>query len=327
MNFDAAEGYLIGTPNKGLNAMFTMMNTARLAVGIQGLGLTERAYQGSLAYARERLQGRALSGPKFPDKPADPLIVHPDIRRMLLTQKAFAEGGRALGYYAAAQVDLVERAPDADERKRAEELLSFIIPITKALLTETANECTYHALQIFGGHGYIHESGMEQFARDARITTIYEGTTGIQALDLLGRKVMQTQGVGLKHFLEEIGAFCQANIHNTAVQEFVAPLATAAKQWADLTQEIAKRAGANPDEIGVAAVDYLFYSGYIALAYFWARSVAAAEGSAQSADFKQAKRATARFYYARILPRTLTHAASLRASADSLMALPEPLFA
>ena len=327
MNFDAAEGYLIGTPNKGLNAMFTMMNTARLAVGIQGLGLTERAYQGSLAYARERLQGRALSGPKFPDKPADPLIVHPDIRRMLLTQKAFAEGGRALGYYAAAQVDLVERAPDADERKRAEELLSFIIPITKALLTETANECTYHALQIFGGHGYIHESGMEQFARDARITTIYEGTTGIQALDLLGRKVMQTQGVGLKHFLEEIGAFCQANIHNTAVQEFVAPLATAAKQWADLTQEIAKRAAANPDEIGAAAVDYLFYSGYIALAYFWARSVAAAEGSAQSADFKQAKRVTARFYYARILPRTLTHAASLRASADSLMALPEPLFA
>ena len=327
MNFDAAEGYLIGTPNKGLNAMFTMMNTARLAVGIQGLGLTERAYQGSLAYARERLQGRALSGPKFPDKPADPLIVHPDIRRMLLTQKAFAEGGRALGYYAAAQVDLVERAPDADERKRAEELLSFIIPITKALLTETANECTYHAMQILGGHGYIHESGMEQFARDARITTIYEGTTGIQALDLLGRKVMQTQGVGLKHFLEEIGAFCQANIHNTAVQEFVAPLATAAKQWADLTQEIAKRAGANPDEIGVAAVDYLFYSGYIALAYFWARSVAAAEGSAQSADFKQAKRATARFYYARILPRTLTHAASLRASADSLMALPEALFA
>ena len=327
MNFDAAEGYLIGTPNKGLNAMFTMMNTARLAVGIQGLGLTERAYQGSLAYARERLQGRALSGPKFPDKPADPLIVHPDIRRMLLTQKAFAEGGRALGYYAAAQVDLVERAPDADERKRAEELLSFIIPITKALLTETANECTYHAMQILGGHGYIHESGMEQFARDARITTIYEGTTGIQALDLLGRKIMQTQGVGLKHFLEEIGAFCQANIHNTAVQEFVAPLATAAKQWADLTQEIAKRAGANPDEIGVAAVDYLFYSGYIALAYFWARSVAAAEGSAQSADFKQAKRATARFYYARILPRTLTHAASLRASADSLMALPEALFA
>jgi alkylation response protein AidB-like acyl-CoA dehydrogenase len=326
MNFDAAEGYLIGQANKGLNAMFTMMNTARLAVGIQGLGLIERAYQGSLAYARDRLQGRALSGAKFPDKPADPLIVHPDIRRMLLTQKAFAEGCRALGYYAASQVDLVERAADADERKRADELLSFIIPITKALLTEAANECTYHAVQIFGGHGYIHESGMEQFARDARITTIYEGTTGIQALDLLGRKIMQTQGVGLKHFLEEISAFCQAQIQNVALAEFIAPLAQATKDWADLTQAIGKRALTNPEEVGVAAVDYLFYSGYVALAYFWARSVAAADASAQSADFKQAKRFTARFYFARILPRTLTHAASLRASADSLMAMPDAQF-
>jgi alkylation response protein AidB-like acyl-CoA dehydrogenase len=326
MNFDGAEGWLIGAPNKGLNAMFTMMNTARLAVGIQGLALTERAYQSSLAYARERLQGRSLSGAKYPDKPADPLIVHADIRRMLLTQKAFAEGGRVLGYYAASLVDLVERSPDADERKRADELLSFIIPITKALLTETANEGTYHAVQILGGHGYIHESGMEQFARDARITSIYEGTTGIQALDLLGRKIMQTQGVGLKHFLEEIGAFCQANIGNAAVQEFVGPLAQSAKQWADLTQDIARRAGTNPDEIGAAAVDYLFYSGYVALAYFWARSVAAAQVSTQSADFKQAKRATAQFYYARILPRTLAHAANLRSSAETLMAMPEPLF-
>jgi len=326
MNFDGAEGYLIGQPNKGLNAMFTMMNTARLAVGIQGLGLIERAYQGSLAYARERLQGRALSGAKFPDKPADPLIVHADIRRMLLTQKAFAEGGRALACYAASLVDLVERAPTPDERKRADELLSFIIPITKALLTEAANECTYHAVQIFGGHGYIHETGMEQFARDARITTIYEGTTGIQALDLLGRKIMQTQGVGLKHFLEEIGAFCQANIANASVQEFVAPLATSAKQWADLTQDIGKRAAANPDEVGVCAVDFLFYSGYIALAYFWARAVAAADASTQTSDFKQSKRATARFYYARILPRILAHAASLRAGADTLMAMPDAQF-
>jgi alkylation response protein AidB-like acyl-CoA dehydrogenase len=326
MNFDGAEGYLIGAPNKGLNAMFTMMNTARLAVGIQGLGLIERAYQGALAYARERLQGRARSGAKFPDKPADPLIVHADIRRMLLTQKAFAEGGRALAYYAASLVDLVERATDADERKRADELLSFIIPIVKALLTELANECGYHAVQIFGGHGYIVETGMEQFARDARITSIYEGTTQIQALDLLGRKIMQTQGVGLKHLLEELGAFCQANIGNAAVQEFIAPLATSAKQWADLTQEIGKRAAANADEIGVCAVDYLFYSGYIALAYFWARSVAAADASTHGSDFKQAKRATARFYYARILPRTLTHVANLRASADSLMAMPDSQF-
>ena len=326
MNFDGAEGFLIGQPNKGLMAMFTMMNTARLAVGIQGLGLTERAYQGALAYARDRLQGRSLSGAKFPDKPADPLIVHPDIRRMLLTQKALAEGGRVLGYYAASLVDLVERAPDPAERKRADDLLSFIIPITKALLTENANECTYHAVQIFGGHGYIHESGMEQFARDARITTIYEGTTGIQALDLLGRKTLQTQGLGLKLFLEEISAFCHAQAKEPALAEFIAPLAIAAKDWADLTQEIGKRVLGNPDEVGVAAVDYLFYSGYVALAYFWARSVAAADASAQSVEFKQAKRGTARFYFARILPRTLTHAAALRANADTLMMMPAEQF-
>jgi alkylation response protein AidB-like acyl-CoA dehydrogenase len=326
MNFDGAEGYLIGPPNRGLLAMFTMMNTARLAVGIQGLGLIERGYQSSLAYARERLQMRAMSGAKFPDKPADPLIVHPDIRRMLLTQKAFAEGGRALAYYAASIVDLVERSPDADERKRADELLSFIIPIVKALLTEAANECAYHAVQIFGGHGYIRETGVEQFARDARITTIYEGTTQIQALDLLGRKIMQTQGLGLKHFLEEISAFCHAHARNAGLAEFIAPLAVAAKDWADITQEIGKRALADPDEIGAAAVDYLFYSGYVALAYFWARSVAAADASGQTAEFRQAKRLTAGFYFARILPRTHTHASAMRASLGSLMSLPDPLF-
>ena len=326
MNFDAAEGWLIGQPNRGLMAMFAMMNTARLAVGLQGLALIERAYQNSLIYARERLQMRSLAGAKFPNKPADPLLVHPDIRRMLLTQKAFAEGGRALGYYAATLVDLVERSPDAGERKRADELLSFIIPIVKGLLTEAAVECTNHALQIFGGHGYIHETGIEQFARDARITTIYEGTTQIQALDLLGRKIMQTQGVGLKHFLEEISAFCHANAQNAALAEFIGPLAVASKDWADLTQDIGKRVMTNPEEVGVAAVDYLFYSGYVALAYFWARSVAAAEDSMQSADFKQAKRLTACFYFARILPRTQTHATTLRASADSLMAMPDALF-
>ena len=326
MNFDAAEGYLIGAPNKGLNAMFTMMNTARLAVGIQGLGLIERAYQISLAYARERLQGRSLTGAKFPDKPADPLIVHADIRRMLLTQKAFAEGTRALSYYAASLVDLVERAPDEAERKRADELLSFLIPIVKALLTEAAQECTYHAVQIHGGHGYIRETGIEQFARDARITTIYEGTTGIQALDLLGRKILATQGVGLRHFLEEIGAFCKAQAGNAALAEFVGPLGKAAQEWGDLTMALGKRAMANADEVGAAAVDYLFYSGYVALAYFWARSVAAAETSQQSTDFKAAKRHTARFYFARILPRTLAHKAAIEAGTDSLLAMPDAMF-
>jgi hypothetical protein len=326
MNFDGAEGYLIGQPNKGLNAMFTMMNTARIAVGYQGLALTERAYQNSLAYARDRLQMRALTGPKRPDKPADPLIVHPDIRRMLLTQKAFAEGGRVLGYYAATLVDVIERSEDAAERRKADELLGFITPIVKALLTEAAQETTYCAVQIFGGHGYIAEWGMEQFARDARITTIYEGTTQIQALDLLGRKIMQLQGAGLRHFVEEISGFCHAQQANANVIEFIKPLAELTQEWIGLTQEIGKKAMGNADEMGAAAVDYLFYAGYISLAYFWARSVVAADASAHPAEFKDSKRLTARFFYSRILPRTRGHLAAIRAGADSLMAMPDALF-
>jgi alkylation response protein AidB-like acyl-CoA dehydrogenase len=326
MNFDGAEGYLIGQPNKGLNAMFTMMNTARIAVGYQGLALIERAYQNSLAYARDRLQMRALTGPKRPDKPADPLIVHPDIRRMLLTQKAFAEGGRVLGYYAATLVDVIERSEDAAERQKADETLGFITPIVKALLTEASQESTYCALQIFGGHGYIAEWGMEQFARDARITTIYEGTTQIQALDLLGRKILQTQGAGLKHFVEEISGFCHAQQSNANLVEFIKPLAELTQEWIGLTQEIGKKSMSNPDEMGSAAVDYLFYAGYIALAYFWARSVAAADASGRPAEFKEGKRLTARFYYSRLLPRTRGHLSAIRAGAESLMAMPDALF-
>jgi len=326
MNFDEAEGWLIGAPNKGLNAMFTMMNTARLAVGVQGLGLIERAYQNALRYARERVQMRALTGPRYPDKPADPLIVHPDIRRMLLTQKAFAEGGRLLALYAYTRHDISTHATDEDERRRNEELVSFLTPIVKGLLTELAQESTYDAVQVFGGHGYIAETGVEQYARDARITTIYEGTTQIQANDLLGRKILQLRGAGLKHFLGEIGAFCQDQAGDAALSEFVGPLALVAKEWSDLTEELAAKAQSNPDEIGAAAVDYLFYAGYVALAYFWARSVAAANASAQSEDFKAAKLHTARFYFTRILPRTRTHLAAIRAGADTLMALPDALF-
>ena len=326
MNFDGAEGYLVGPPHKGLMAMFTMMNAARLAVGIQGLGLIERAYQNSLAYARERLQMRALSGAKFPDKPADPIIVHPDVRRMLLTQKAVVEAGRVLVLHAALLGDTQLRSTDAAQRALAEQELSFLIPICKGLLTELSNQCTYDAMQILGGHGYIAEWGMEQFARDARITTIYEGTTQIQALDLLGRKVFQLQGAGLKLFLERIAAFCKQHADNAQLAEFVGPLAKLAQQWGELTQRIGVAAAGNPDEIGAAAVDYLFYSGYITLAFFWARSVASADAGTRSAEFKQAKRATARFYYQRVLPRTEAHASSMRAGAASLMDLPEALF-
>ena len=318
MNFDAAEGYLIGAPHKGLMAMFTMMNVARLAVGIQGLSLIERAYQNSLAYCRERLQMRALSGAVATDKAADPIIVHPDVRRMLLTQRAFAEGGRALVLYAALQADIEERSTDQAERERAGQLLGFLIPICKGLLTEAAVECTYHALQTYGGHGYIAEHGIEQFARDARITTLYEGTTQIQALDLLGRKVMQLKGAGLRLFLEEIASFCQKHASNESLAALVGPLAVHTKTWSELTQELGARTAKNPDELGASAVDYLFYAGYIALGYFWARAVAALPDSGLSQDAARDKRDTARFYFARILPRVHTHLAAMQSGLDAL---------
>jgi alkylation response protein AidB-like acyl-CoA dehydrogenase len=307
MNFDGAEGYLIGQPHKGLAAMFTMMNAARLSVGVQGLALAERALQNSLNYARERLQSRALSGPKFPNKPADNLLVQPDVRRMLLTQRAFVEGSRALVLYTALQTDIEHRATDEAARQKAGELVAFLIPIAKGMTTELAQECTKEALQIYGGHGYIAENGMEQFVRDARIITLYEGTTGIQAADLLGRKILQLQGVGAKHFLQEISTFCQQ--HSAAV---------ATKEWSDLTVSLAQRVQANPEELGAAATDYLYYSGYVTLAYLWARSVAAAEAGTQSAAFKQAKRDTAAFYFARILPRTLVHKAAIESGVTAL---------
>jgi hypothetical protein len=302
-----------------------MMNTARLAVGLQGLALIERGYQASLAYARERLQMRDIAGAKFPQLPADPLIVHADVRRMLLTQKAFAEGGRVLALHAATLVDVEHRSEDAAERERAEAELSFLIPIVKGVLTEAAVECTYDAVQIFGGHGYIVDNGVEQFARDARITTIYEGTTQIQALDLLGRKVIQLEGAGLKLFLARIGAFCHEHAGHAALAEFVAPLGELAKAWGELTQRLAADAAHDPEVIAAAACDYLFHSGYVALAWAWAASVAAAD-AAGNAALAEAKRATARFYFARLLPRAAAHAAAIRSGPDTLLALAAECF-
>ena len=326
LNFDGAQGYLIGAPHKGLMGMFTMMNTARLAVGLQGLGLSDRAYQNALAYSRDRLQMRSLSGAKFPEKPADPIIVHPDVRRMLLTCKSLIEGGRVMGYHGALLVDIASHATDSDERARADALLGFMTPIVKACLTEWGVECTYHALQCYGGHGYIAEHGMEQLARDARITTLYEGTTGIQALDLLGRKVIAQQGAGLQVFLGMIEQFCLANEGNAAVAEFIPALREQAAQWLQLTMQVGQRAVANADEVGAAAYDYLMLSGYVALAYWWARSVAASEASTYSDRFKAGKRETARFYFARILPRTLAHAAAVRSGAETLTTLDADAF-
>ncbi len=321
INFDGAQGYLVGQPNKGMSGMFTMMNAARLAVGLQGLGLSDRAYQNALTYSRERLQMRALSGPKFPDKPADPIIVHPDVRRMLLTCKALIEGGRAMSYHAGLQIDVAHNAADEGERKQADDLVGFITPIVKACLTEWGVECTYHAVQCYGGHGYIAEHGVEQLARDARITTLYEGTTGIQALDLLGRKILQLQGAGFKVMLGMIETLCSENRDNPAMAGFIAPLRAHAAQWQKLTMDVVGKASVNPEEIGAAAYDYLMYSGYVALAYWWARSVAQSEAGDHSDAFKAGKRETAKFYYARVLPRTLAHEAAIRSGSESLMTL------
>ena len=326
MNFDGAEGYLLGEPHKGLQAMFVMMNSARLGVGVQGLGLSERAYQNALRYARERLQSRSLTGPKQPDKPADPLLVQPDVRRMLLSQKALVEGGRLLSLHAYSMLDVAEKAQDPAARERAHTLVSFLTPISKACLTEWSIENTYNALQCFGGHGYIKEHGMEQYARDARITTLYEGTTGIQSLDLIGRKTAATQGAGLKLFIAEVEAFARQHEGDAALAEFLAPLAAKCKEWGKLTIETLTRAAGNPDELGAASTDYLFYSGYVVLAYWWARSVAAANASDRPQAFKDAKRDTARFYFARILPRTLAHKAAIEAGAGTLMAMPDAAF-
>ncbi len=323
MNFDGARGYLVGRPHKGLACMFTMMNVARIGVGIQGLGLMEASFQNSLAYARDRLQMRALSGAKAPAKPADPIIVHPDVRRMLLTQKAFAEGGRMLVMYTAQLVDLVEHGQDPAERERAETLLGLLTPIVKAFLTEVGFEATNEGVQVFGGHGFIQEWGMEQLVRDARITRLYEGTTGIQALDLLGRKVLMSQGETLKVFTKEIHQFCKAEADNPALQKFVAPLAGLNAEWGELTMGVGMKAMNDREEVGAASVDYLMYSGYVTLAYLFARAAKQSQQSLGGEEdaFYRAKLDTARFFYQRLLPRTRAHAEMIKAGGASLMAI------
>ncbi|WFE71493.1 acyl-CoA dehydrogenase C-terminal domain-containing protein [Halomonas sp. M1] len=323
MNFDSAIGYLVGPPNKGLACMFTMMNAARLGVGIQGLGLMEASFQNSLSYARDRLQMRALSGAKAPEKAADPIIVHPDVRRMLLTQKAFSEGGRMLVLYTAQMLDIVEHGQPGEERDRAETLLGLLTPIVKAFLTEVGFECTNEGVQVFGGHGFIKEWGMEQLVRDARITRLYEGTTGIQALDLLGRKVLMSQGETLKVFTKEIHKFCKTEADNPALKEFVEPLAKLNVEWGELTMGVGMKAMQDREEVGAASVDYLMYSGYVTLAYLFALAAKKASSSLEGEDkaFYAAKMNTARFYYQRLLPRTKAHAQMIQSGAGSLMAI------
>jgi len=330
MNFDGAKGWLIGPENKGLNCMFTFMNVARIGTAVQGLTAAEGSFQGALAYAKDRLAMRSLSGPKNPEGKADPIIVHPDVRRMLLTQKSIAEGTRAMIYFAAQQADLVEHG-EGDEKKAADDMLGFLTPILKAFCTEAGYEAANHGMQVFGGHGFIAEWGMEQIVRDTRISLMYEGTTGIQALDLLGRKVLMTQGAALRNFTKLIHKFCQENEGDAALKPFIEPLAKLNKEWGDITMKIGMTAMQNRDEVGAASVDYLMFSGYVSLAFFWAQMVKVAqaklaEGTTEEA-FYNAKVKTAKFYFDRILPRTTAHAEMIAAGGESMMSLDADDFA
>ncbi|MDP2132888.1 MAG: acyl-CoA dehydrogenase family protein, partial [Sulfuritalea sp.] len=290
MNLDGATGWLIGQPHKGLNAMFVMMNAARLGVGMQSLGLTEVAYQNALAYARERLQMRSLSGPKAPDRPADPIIVHPDVRRMLLTARAYAEGGRAFSSFIALMIDRELSHPDAAVRKEAADLVTLLTPIVKAFMTDNGWVATSEALQVFGGMGYIRETGIEQYVRDARINMIYEGTNTIQSLDLLGRKVLMDNGAKLKKFGALVQAFVEENGTDEAMNEFVTPLADLGDKVSKLTMEIGMKAMQNQDEVGAAAVPYLRVVGHLVYSYFFARMAKMALEKQDSGDpFYQAK--------------------------------------
>ncbi|MGU3627817.1 acyl-CoA dehydrogenase C-terminal domain-containing protein [Comamonas testosteroni] len=322
INIDGAIGTLVGEPNKGLQAMFVMMNAARLGVGNQSLGLTEVAYQNALAYAKDRLQMRSLSGVKAKDKPADPIIVHPDVRRMLLTAKAYAEGGRALSTFCGLLLDKELHHPDEKVRKDSGELVALLTPIVKAFITDNGWTATTLSQQVFGGHGFIKEWGMEQFVRDARINMIYEGTNGIQALDLLGRKILGNQGATLKKFGKLIAQLVEEEGVNEKMSEFITPIAVLGEQMTKFTTEIGFKGMQNPDEVGAAAVDYLRVAGHLVFGYLFARmaQVALREIAAGNADpFYQGKLQTARFYFAKLFPETATLMRTARAGSQSLM--------
>ena len=327
MILEGASGTLVGQPHKGLAAMFVMMNAARLGVGNQGLGLTEVAYQNAVAYAKDRVQMRSLSGPKHPEQPADNIIVHPDVRKMLLTARAYAEGGRALAIYIALLLDKEISSDDEDERKECADLVALLTPIVKAFLTDNAWAATSHCLQVFGGHGYIKEWGMEQYVRDARINMIYEGTNTIQSLDLLGRKVLQDNGAKLKKFGKLVTEFIEDEGTNEAMQEFINPLAELGDKVTKLTTELGMKAFANADEVGAAAVDYLRVCGHLVFAYFFARMAKIALEKQNSGDpFYSAKLHTARFYFAKLLPETAGLIRSARSGLAPLMAMEEAMF-
>jgi hypothetical protein len=329
MNYDGATGWLIGEPNRGLQAMFTMMNEARLGVGVQGLALSEVAYQNAAAYAKERLAGRALTGAKFPQQPADPIIVHPDVRRMLMSIRAFNEAARALVLWTALKGDVAQRSEDAKERQAAEDHLGLMTPVIKGVLTDQGFANAVAAQQVFGGHGYIAEHGMEQFVRDARIAMLYEGANGIQALDLVGRKLPKDGGRALQSFFGEVTAYIKDHNADAAMAPFIAPLNQALGELQQATMWFLQNALGNPDNAGAGATDYMHLFGLVALGYMWCLIAEAAEGNAagggQGARMTE-RLTTGRFFMERMLPATATHLARIKAGAASTMELPAEAF-
>ena len=325
LNFDNATGWLVGEPHKGMRAMFVMMNGARLAVGLQGLGLAEVAYQNALSYAKDRLQGRSLTGPKNPSGPADPIIVHPDVRKGLLRMKAFNEGMRSLAYWIGIRIDLEHRHPDATVKQEAADIVALMTPVIKAFLTDKGFDNTNIALQTLGGHGYVREYGVEQYVRDARIGQIYEGTNAVQALDLVGRKLPMEGGRLVRRFFELVKADIDVAASDAAMEEFAKPLAASLFQLQKATMLLAERGFANPDEAGAAATEYLHLMGYVAVGWQWLRmaTVAKAKRVAGAGDqrFMDAKIKTARFYMARLLPEAATLLAAIQSGSGPIMAM------
>ena len=330
MSFDEATGWLVGEPHRGMRAMFTMMNSERLSVGIQGLGAAEAAYQGAVLYAKDRIQGRSLTGAKAPKQAADPIIVHPDVRRMLMTIRAYTEGSRALGGWVARQLDEVAHTADPATKRAAEDFTALMTPLVKALFSDLGFEMASMAMQVYGGHGYIRDHGMEQYVRDARISMIYEGTNGVQAMDLVGRKMPANMGRSLRTFFHPVAAFIEANKDDPKLGGMVKALERAFGALQLATGYVAQAGMRDPEEIGAAATDYLRLFGLVALGFMWARSaqVALAKLPAANGDarFYQAKLVTAQFYMERILPQAGSLYLGIKAGKTSMMALDEAMF-
>ncbi|MFE8072146.1 acyl-CoA dehydrogenase C-terminal domain-containing protein [Marinobacteraceae bacterium S3BR75-40.1] len=323
MNFDGAKGWLVGAPNKGLAAMFTMMNYERLGVGIQGIGAAEASLQNAREYANERLQSRSPTGKQAPEKAADPILVHPDVRRMLLTMKGYIEGGRGFSTYVAQWLDRAKFSDDEQMRLKAEGMVALLTPVAKSFLTDRGLDSCILGQQVFGGHGFVREWGQEQLVRDCRITQIYEGTNGIQAMDLMGRKVVANQGKYYELFADEVAAFIEENRNEASLDGLLEPLAAALERLSDVTETVINRSANNPNEVGAAAYNYLDLFGLTALAYVWARIVktAAPKAEGDTSGFYTGKLKTAKFYYTRLLPQTVSLAEAIRSGSDAMMAL------